>query len=63
MDVVSCATDPRCISKEHYVPPDGADDLSIGVPDGERGVVKLWQMLVVDYVSTCMRCWENEAEL
>lgn len=51
VDIVSCATDPRCIAKEHYVPPDNGTDLSIGVPDEERGTIKLWQMLVVDYVS------------
>jgi hypothetical protein len=50
IDAVSCSTDPRCVAKEHYVPPDGADDLSIGLPDNERGTIKLWQMLVVDYV-------------
>ena len=50
VDTVSCSTDPRCVEKEHYVHPDGADDLSIGVPDEEMGTIKLWQMLVVDYV-------------
>ena len=51
VDIVSCSTDPRCVAKEHYVPPDGADDLSIGIADNERGTINLWQMLVVDYVS------------
>lgn len=51
VDVVSCSTDPRCVAKEHYKPPSNGTDLSLGVPDDERGVIKLWQMLVVDYVS------------
>ncbi|ODN84711.1 hypothetical protein L202_00602 [Cryptococcus amylolentus CBS 6039] len=49
MEVVSCATDPRCIAKEHYTPPEGAEDLSIGIPDEERGVIPLWALNVVDY--------------
>ena len=44
-------TDPRCIAKEHYVPPDGAEDLSVGVPDEERGVIPIWMINIVDYVS------------
>lgn len=52
VDIVSCATDPRCVAKEHYVPPVDAEDLSVDVPDEERGTIKLWQMLVVDYVSS-----------
>ncbi|MGG6496804.1 UNVERIFIED_CONTAM: hypothetical protein NY603_28180, partial [Bacteroidetes bacterium 56_B9] len=51
VDVVSCSTDPRCVAKEHYVTPTNGTDLSLEVPDEERGVIKLWQMLVVDYVS------------
>jgi hypothetical protein len=54
VDVVSCITDPRCVAKEHYVPPEDAVDLSIGVPDEERGTIKLWQMQVVDYVRLLM---------
>jgi hypothetical protein len=50
VDAVQCSTDPRCVAKEHYAPPDGADDSSIGVPDNERGTVNLWQIQVVDYV-------------
>ncbi|WVQ78015.1 hypothetical protein IAT38_000096 [Cryptococcus sp. DSM 104549] len=46
---VSCLTDPRCVAKEHYVPPEGAEDLSIGVPDEERGAIPLWALNVVDY--------------
>ncbi|WVR05095.1 hypothetical protein IAU60_002107 [Kwoniella sp. DSM 27419] len=49
LDVVSCVTDPRCVAKDHYVPPVGAEDLSIGVPDEERGVIPIWQLNVVDY--------------
>ncbi|ODN73519.1 hypothetical protein L202_08019 [Cryptococcus amylolentus CBS 6039] len=49
-EVVACATDPRCVAKEHYVPPEGSEDLSIGVPDEERGVIPLWALNVVDYV-------------
>ncbi|WVQ78014.1 hypothetical protein IAT38_000095 [Cryptococcus sp. DSM 104549] len=49
VETVSCVTDPRCIAKEHYVPPEGAEDLSVGVPDEERGVIPLWAMTVTDY--------------
>ncbi|WVQ78013.1 hypothetical protein IAT38_000094 [Cryptococcus sp. DSM 104549] len=48
LDAVSCITDPRCIAKEHYAPPEGAEDLSIGVPDEERGVIPLWALYVQD---------------
>ncbi|WWC90108.1 uncharacterized protein L201_005041 [Kwoniella dendrophila CBS 6074] len=49
IDTVSCITDPRCIAKEHYVPPESAKDLSIGVPDAERGVIPIWALEIVDY--------------
>ncbi|KAK8869891.1 hypothetical protein IAR55_000459 [Kwoniella newhampshirensis] len=49
LDTVSCVTDPRCIAKEHYVPTEGGEDLSIGVPDEERGVIPLWALNIVDY--------------
>nr|ODN81216.1 hypothetical protein L203_05722 [Cryptococcus depauperatus CBS 7841] len=49
VDIVSCITDPRCVAKEHYVPPDDAEDLSIDIPDKERGVIPLWALNVVDY--------------
>lgn len=48
---MSCITDPRCIAKEHYVPPEGSPDLSVGVPDEERGVIPLWALQVHTYVS------------
>jgi hypothetical protein len=63
IDAVSCATDPRCVAKEHYVPPDGADDLSIGIPDHERGTIKLWQMLLVDYVRLLSDWADRSGEL
>ncbi|KAL7419825.1 hypothetical protein Q5752_005741 [Cryptotrichosporon argae] len=46
---VACLTDPRCVAAEHYAPPLGADDLSVGVPDAERGVIPMWRILVADY--------------
>ncbi|OCF71955.1 hypothetical protein I204_07218 [Kwoniella mangroviensis CBS 8886] len=49
LDTVSCVTDPRCIAKEHYTPPEDAEDLSIGVPDEERGVIPIWALAIVDY--------------
>ncbi|WVQ78016.1 hypothetical protein IAT38_000097 [Cryptococcus sp. DSM 104549] len=49
LDTVSCVTDPRCVAKEHYTPPEGAEDLSVGVPDEERGVIPLWALNIVDY--------------
>ncbi|WVQ78012.1 hypothetical protein IAT38_000093 [Cryptococcus sp. DSM 104549] len=49
IDTISCITDPRCVAKEHYVPPEGAEDLSVGVPDEERGVIPLWALNIVDY--------------
>ncbi|WRT67044.1 uncharacterized protein IL334_004010 [Kwoniella shivajii] len=49
LDTVSCVTDPRCIAKEHYIPPEDAEDLSIGVPDEERGVIPIWALNIVDY--------------
>ncbi len=51
VETVSCVTDPRCIAKEHYRPPEGAEDLSIGVPDEERGVIPIWKIITFDYVS------------
>ena len=39
VEVVQCIADPRCIAKEHYVAPEGTEDLSIDVPDEERGVI------------------------
>lgn len=50
VEVVSCVTDPRCVAKEHYVPPVDAPDLSIGVPDEERGVIPIWAIQIHDYV-------------
>ncbi|ODO11552.1 hypothetical protein I350_00333 [Cryptococcus amylolentus CBS 6273] len=41
VETLSCITDPRCIAKEDYVPPEGGEDLSVGVPDEERGVIPL----------------------
>ncbi|CAD6573643.1 MAG: hypothetical protein TREMPRED_000875 [Tremellales sp. Tagirdzhanova-0007] len=49
VDTVSCITDPRCIAKKHYVPPVDARDLSVQVPDDERGVIPIWMLQVVDY--------------
>ena len=54
IDTVSCLTDPRCVAKDHYVPPLNATDLSIGVPDEERGVIPIWALNVVDYVSVSL---------
>lgn len=51
-EAVQCITDPRCIAKDHYVPPDGAQDLSDGVPDEERGVIPIWALQVFSYVGT-----------
>jgi hypothetical protein len=36
---------------EHYVPPRGAEDLRVGVPNEERGVIPIWMLQIVDYVS------------
>ncbi|KAK4683567.1 hypothetical protein P7C73_g6676, partial [Tremellales sp. Uapishka_1] len=47
--VVSCVSDPRCIAAEHYVPPDQSPDLSLPVPEAERGVIPLYRLGVVDY--------------
>ncbi|TYJ57167.1 hypothetical protein B9479_002082 [Cryptococcus floricola] len=49
VETLSCITDPRCIAKEDYVPPEGGEDLSVGVPVQERGVIPLWALNVVDY--------------
>lgn len=49
VDTVTCLGDPRCI--KDYVPPLDAEDLSMGVPEEERGVIPLWAMSIVDYVS------------
>ncbi|WVF72286.1 hypothetical protein IAT40_007098 [Kwoniella sp. CBS 6097] len=49
LDTVTCVTDPRCVAKEHYMPPEGAEDLSVGVPDEERGVIPIWALNIVDY--------------
>ncbi|OCF39474.1 hypothetical protein I317_06749 [Kwoniella heveanensis CBS 569] len=49
LDTVTCVTDPRCVAKEHYMPPEGAEDLSIGVSDEERGVIPIWALNIVDY--------------
>jgi len=51
IETVSCLTDPRCIAADHYVPPVNSTDLSIGVPLEERGVIPIWALNVVDYVS------------
>ncbi|RXK38323.1 hypothetical protein M231_04365 [Tremella mesenterica] len=48
-DTVSCITDPRCVAKEHYVPPEDGKDISIGVPDDEKGNIPIWKLQVVDY--------------
>lgn len=52
VDIVSCSSDPRCIAKEHYNPPVGSPDLSFGVTDEERGVIPLYALTAVDYVSS-----------
>lgn len=49
-DIVSCFTDPRCIAPEHYAPPIGTKDLSIGVPENEKGVIPIWRLQIADYV-------------
>ncbi|WWC61213.1 uncharacterized protein I303_103793 [Kwoniella dejecticola CBS 10117] len=49
LDTVTCITDPRCIAKAHYVPPEDGEDLSVGVPDEERGVIPIWALGIVDY--------------
>ena len=48
IEAVSCTTDPRCVAQ--YIPPHNATDLSIGVPEEERGVIPIWAINVVDYV-------------
>jgi hypothetical protein len=50
VDSMSCTTDPRCIAKEHYVPPVDGRDLSLGVPLEERGVIPIWRLMAMDYV-------------
>lgn len=50
-DIVACITDPRCVAAEHYAPPEGTEDLSVGVPDAERGVIPIWRLQIADYVS------------
>lgn len=59
VDSISCITDPRCIAKDHYVPPLEARDLSAGVPNEERGMINIWQIVSVDYVGAlftiCLR--------
>ena len=52
IETVSCLTDPRCVAAEHYTPPVDSEDLSIGVPPEERGVIPIWALNVVDYVSS-----------
>lgn len=50
VDIVSCVTDPRCVAKDHYTPPVDAEDLSVGIPDAERGVIPIWALQIHDYV-------------
>ena len=54
MDAVACITDPRCVRE--YTPPENGTDLSIGVPQEERGVIPIWALNVVDYVSAKNEC-------
>ncbi|WWC69545.1 uncharacterized protein I206_103487 [Kwoniella pini CBS 10737] len=61
VDTVTCITDPRCIAKEHYVPPEDAEDLSIDVPDEERGVIPIWALAIVDYWGARPREMSNNA--
>jgi hypothetical protein len=55
-DIVACLTDPRCVAPEHYTPPEGAKDLSIGIPDEERGVIPIWRLQIADYVGSLYSC-------
>lgn len=49
-DMLSCIADPRCIAKEHYVPPAGATDLSSNVPEEELGTIPLYHLHSLTYV-------------
>ncbi|KAI9638396.1 uncharacterized protein MKK02DRAFT_10347, partial [Dioszegia hungarica] len=49
LEIISCFTDPRCVAAEHYVPPLDAEDLSLSVPNEERGVIPIWRLQIVDY--------------
>jgi hypothetical protein len=49
-DTISCVTDPRCVAAGQYVPPVDGEDLSVGVPEEELGVIPIWALNVVDYV-------------
>lgn len=50
-EALSCISDPRCIAREHYNPPEGGADASVGVPDEERGVIPLYDLNIMSYVS------------
>lgn len=52
--VVSCVTDPRCISPEHYRPQQNASsilDPDDPIPEAELGVIPIWRLHSADYVS------------
>ena len=54
--VVSCVTDPRCISPEHYRPAQNGTsvlDPDDPIPEAELGVIPIWRLHSADYVSSC----------
>jgi hypothetical protein len=48
---VTCMSDPRCVTPEHYVAPEGGEDLGPETPSSERGNIPIWRLNVLDYVS------------
>lgn len=62
-DMLTCITDPRCIAKEHYVPPAGATDLSLNVPEEELGTIPLYHLHSITYVSPVQLCDLRHADI
>lgn len=48
---VTCMSDPRCVAPEHYVAPEGGEDLGLSTLASERGNIPIWRINVLDYVS------------
>ncbi|ORY35916.1 hypothetical protein BCR39DRAFT_513030 [Naematelia encephala] len=51
----TCASDPRCVAE--YEPTEGWDDLSVGVPESERGVIPIARLFAPSWWGCYPQPW------